>query len=300
MPVAVLGLVAALSTPDAYDLFVRARARWAAQQYPHYLSYDVKISGSAGDHVLTNTYTSVADTQTDLITVRATSAEEAAEPYVPHGVNVKAKLKITYSRHTQLSHPSDDGDVHASKTMNVTQREQYDLLGVPLLSPAYSFGLLPPQAIGKNPAATAPSLKTIASVTAVRRDYDVQYDGIETIDGATCYRLRLIPRREPSVYRLRQLWIDASTFTTRQALVQGNFTAGPGPTLPWVIRFTVIDGAMCVASETAMRPVKYLGRTFSNVTLTFENVQPIGTPGALWTLSMFRTSGDVLKEPPAR
>jgi hypothetical protein len=298
MPLAVLGLVTALSNPDAYGVFARARAHWAAQQYPHYLSYEVKISGIAGEHIVTNTYASFADTQSDVIDVHATSAEEAAKPYVPHGVNLRAKFKITYSRHTQLSNPSADGDVHASKTVNVTQREQYDLLGVPLLSPAYSFGLLPPQTLVKQPNAIAPSLKTIASVTAVGRDYDVAFGGTDVIEGVQCYHLQLTPLRSPSVYRLRQLWIDASDYSTRQAIVQGNFTAGPAPTLPWLIRFAPIDNTMYITSEIAMQPVKYLGRTYSNVTVTFENVQPIAAPGALWSLSLFRTSGDVLKEPP--
>jgi hypothetical protein len=52
-----------------------------------------------------------------------------------------------------------------------------------------------------------------------------------------------------------------------------------------------------IQDESAMTPVKYLGRTYSNVTIAFENVQPRDRLGSLWTLSMFRTSGDVLTEP---
>ena len=57
---------------------------------------------------------------------------------------------------------------------------------------------------------------------------------------------------------------------------------------------------MYVQNEIAMVPFKHLGRTYSNVTIAFENVRPVDTPGSLWMLSMFRTSGDVLKEPPVR
>ncbi|HKU68881.1 MAG TPA: hypothetical protein VJP85_13995 [Candidatus Baltobacteraceae bacterium] len=289
-------LTAALAAPDPYDVYARARERWAVQLYPHYLSYDVKISGVRGGTIVTNTYASLADTQGGAIHVRATSAEESAHPYVPRGIDLKANLKISYSRHTQLSHPSAGGDVNISKTMRVTQREQYDLLGVPLLSPAYSFGLTPAQTISQRQPAPQ-GLRTIASITAVRRDYDIRYAGTGSIDGTACYRLQLAPRREPAVFRLRELWIDAHDFTTRQAIVQGNFTAGPSPALPWRIRFAVVGTAMYVEDETAMEPLNYLGRTFANVTVAFENVQPQGSAGSLWMLSMFGTSGDVLREP---
>jgi hypothetical protein len=152
--------------------------------------------------------------------------------------------------------------VHFGQTVNVTPRDQYDVLGVPLLSPAYSFGLRPESPISKDQRGTAPtSLKTIASVTAVRHDYDVYYAGEETIDGAACYVLMLMPRREPAVFRLRKLWVDELTFETHQALLDGNFTAGPGPSLPWLVRFTNIAGATYIKDETAAAPVHYLGRT---------------------------------------
>jgi hypothetical protein len=294
----VFGIVTAVANPDPYALFARARARWAAQQYPHYLSYTVRISGVEGDRTVTNTYASFTDTQTGAIRVHATSAEEAAQPYVPRGVNFNATLKISYSRHTQLSQPSADGDVHAAKTMNVTQREQYDLLGVPMLSPTYSFGLTPAGTAEKTQTAAPPSLKTIASLTAVHRDYNVRFDGIEPIDGVACYRLKLTPRGSPAVYRLREVWIEPSAGTTRQALLQGNFTEGPAPALPWLVHFALLDGAMYIRSESALQPVSYLGRTYTNVTVSFERVQTIESPG-LWSLSLFRTSGDVLEEPPS-
>jgi hypothetical protein len=298
MLLAAVGAAAALSVPNPYDIYARARARWAAQRYPRFLAYDVKISGNSGNALVTNTYASTADTQSGEINVRATSAEEAANPYVPHGADFKVKLKVTYSRRTQLDHPSAGGDVQISKTVRVTQREQFDLLGVPMLSPEYSFGLSSDRAVATpSTPLPAPGLKTIAAVTAVRRDYDIRYDGIDTVDGAACYHLQLTPDREPSRYRLRQLWIDAQTFAPRQAAVQGNFTAGPGPQLPWLIHFAMAGDLTYIQDESAMTPVKYLGRTYSNVTIAFENVQPRDRLGSLWTLSMFRTSGDVLTEP---
>jgi hypothetical protein len=76
--------------------------------------------------------------------VRATSLEEAVHPYAPHG-NFNTKLSISYTRHPKpFFAPSIDGggDIHVSKTIYVSRKEQSDVLGIPMLSPTYSFGLL--------------------------------------------------------------------------------------------------------------------------------------------------------------
>lgn len=292
-----LGLTAALAAPDPYEIYARARARWASQQYPRYLTYLVRISGDTPRGLVANTYTSIADTATNDIHVHATSAQEAAHAYVPHGINVNFNLTLSYSRHTQHRDPSA-GDVSLAKTIHATEREQVDLLGVPQLTPAYSFGLAPDRPSSNAPnVSQLPAFKTIAAVTATRRDYDIRYAGLEIIDGAACYHLHLAPRRNPARFRLRDLWIDDASFVTHQAEVQGNFTAGPGPALPWLIRFSVADDLMYLSSETALAPVNYLGRTYSNVTVAFEQVRATDAMGSLWSVSLFRTTGDVLKEP---
>lgn len=293
---------AALASPDPYALYARARDRWAQQSYPRYLSYSVVISGDATAGAVTNSYASFVDTVSNTINVRATSVEEAAHPYVPHGANVNVKLKVSYTRHPKLFSPpsvdGDDGDIHVSQTVRVTKRDQFDLLGVPLLSPTYSFGLRPDEALEPKVSTTAPpGLKTIASITAVRRDYDIAYGGVEPIEGSACFRLTLTPRRDPSHFRLRELWIDAQSYATRQALVQGNFTAGPAPALPWLIHFAEIDNATYITREDALRPVRYLGRTYRNVSVSFTGLQPAAAPDVTWRLALFTTSGDVLREP---
>lgn len=297
-----LALAATVSGPDPYEIYARARGFWAAQRYPHYLSYRVRISGDLPASTVTNTYASFADTLADVVHVRATSAEEAANPYVPHGTNVDVKLKVSYTRHPKLfsgaSADGDNGDIHISKTVHVTQAQQQDILGVPLLSPAYSFGLRPgdPQERGGN-ASPAPGLKTIAAVTASRRDYAIRYDGVQTVSGIACYHLALTPLRDPAQLRLRELWIDTRNFATRQARLQGNFTAGPGPTLAWNISFAEHGGALYIQSEDAAQPVHYLGRTYAGVRVTFDDVQAAAAPDFTWSLSLFKTSGDVLREP---
>jgi hypothetical protein len=217
---------------------------------------------------------------------------------------VDAKVTIGWALHPHLgAAPSvnGNGDVNVTKTMPVSSREQADLLGVPVLSPAYAFGLAPQTATvnQSNPAPPTPTgLKTIALVTASQRgDYNVRFAGTQTIDGAPCDVLELTPRGDPTLLRLRKLWIDEQTFATRQALLQGNFTAGPGPRLPWLVHFAQHDNLTYIEEEDALTPVHYLGKTYTNVSVRFSDVTASGPPDVTWRISMFRTSGDILREP---
>lgn len=289
---------------DPYALYALARSRWQAQKYPAFLTYTVTIAASERGRAVANTYISAADMQTGAVHVQATSIEESAHPYVPRGVTVRARLNLSYSRNAKLfTPPSVDGggDINISKQMNVSAQQQYDLLGVPLLSPAYSFGLAP-QAEMQPARVIEPSTvrgpKTIASVTAVPRDYDLTYAGMDTVDGAACYHLRLTPRHDPDKLRLRELWIDPDGYVPRQALIQGNFTEGPGPKMPWLISFMRTGNAVYIAQERAVGTVQYLRHTYADVTISFGQLKPAATIAPLWNLTIFGTSGDVLKEPP--
>ncbi len=294
----------AAAAPDPYAIYAQARARWQSQSYPAFLTYRVTISGADGTGTVTNTYGSSTDTATNAIAVTATSVEESAHPYTPHGVTLQSKISISYAGKPVLGKaPSVDptGIVHVSRVMPISNQQQYDLLGVPVLSPTYSFGLAPAGAPSRSAAQAVrlqTVLPTIASVIAVRRDYVIRYEGLESIDGIACYHLALAALRDPATFRLRALWIEKDSYYTRRALVQGNFTQGPGPRLPWLVRFNRSGPLIYIADETAVGTVKYLGHVYANVTVRFSDVLPSANPPSpTWALSMFRTSGDVLREP---
>lgn len=295
---------ATAEAPDPYAIFSRARSRWSAQAYPRYLTYSVRISAMENGREVSNTFASFADTSQRSIKVRATSSEELAHPYIPHGVAIHSKITLSYAGKPVLgAAPTVDGGpatIKVTKTMRNSPPEQYDIFGVPELSPAYSFGLAlqsTPSMQQPVPASTETPLKTIAEVTAVQRDYDITYGGVDDVDGAACYHLRLSPRRDPGVFRLRELWIDEEGFATRRALIQGNFKEGPGPRLRWLIHFTTIDGLTYISDETAFGTVRYIGHAYAHLTVAFTGIQSSGAPGTMWSLAMFKTSGDVLQEP---
>lgn len=285
--------------PDPYAIFARARSYWSAQTYPAQISYVITVSGNERDREIRNDYEAFASTITGQITVNATSKEEAARPYTPHGATVKVNLRISYAGKAPHAPQADpQGVIGVSKSMNVSKMQQYDLLGVPLLSPTYGFGLSIATLAEHRAAPELPAgLKTIASLSVGSRDYDIRFAGDSTIGGTPCYDLQLRPLHNPGKYRLRELWIAQATYAPLQALIQGNFTEGPSPRLPWLIHFVTANGVTYISDEAAQSPVQYLGHTYTNVTIAFNDVEPVTTPDPLAQLSMFRTSGDVLREP---
>jgi hypothetical protein len=177
-----------------------------------------------------------------------------------------------------------------------------DFLGVPHLAPTYSFGMAPfvpaptPTPFNSaalvteirtefhdpNPRASAtpqPSpgsdLREIATVVAHNRDYSISLVGTETIDGHPCYHLALVPLRDPGRYRIRQAWIDETSYAPWQLQDQINFVSGPGTKVSWMIHFGDVDGAHYIREEEAQAPMAAGGEIYTKTALRFENVHAV-------------------------
>ncbi|MBD5635548.1 MAG: hypothetical protein IAI49_13815 [Candidatus Eremiobacteraeota bacterium] len=134
----------------------------------------------------------------------------------------------------------------------------------PLIEPNAAFGLLhreqkpvlaldgrsadaaaprpePSPSASPAPAADAP-LRELAHVEAVSRDYAIAVAGTERIRGADAYHLTLTPLRLPNVNRLRDLWIDATTFETAQLAVHGLFDGKPYQDARWLVSYVELSG----------------------------------------------------------
>lgn len=120
------------------------------------------------------------------------------------------------------------------------------------------------------PTPTSSGLKQIAVVTAFARHYIISLVGIEPLDGAPTYHLKLQAVVEPHRYRLRDLWIDTQTYATRQLVSDGNFTSGPWPGAPWTVRFAQIDGATYIADESAAQPFEYGNLRYTATTVEMQ------------------------------
>lgn len=285
---------------DPYSIFSRARAVWSAQHYPQYLNYTIAVSVTEHGVDKSKHYHLSYDTHSEQIDVNPVSDEERAAPPVPSGFiwHLKPKRQFQTLFDKKVGNPG----------------EAVDYLGVPKLSPTYTFGMKataggedgrdddaliaeirrefndPMPTAKNNELAKDGKLKSIANVTSRARNYTIRLADIEALDGQECYHLVLQPNYDPQQFRLREAWIDTHTFQTRQLLSAGNFT---GSEVPWLISFANVDGAVYIASEVAQAPVGVGEHRYEHASVMFQGIAPASRPthmsGTFVTTQMLMT-----------
>jgi len=258
----------ASADPDAYQIFDRATHVLQAQSYPDPIFYRTTVHVSEGVKDEFEHFHAEAFSGSD-IRVRGVSDEEAAAPHETGGVNFKLVFSVGWN--------TGAGGQTGTVTQDAHRKEASpDYLGVPLISPIYSFGLIPERTDdrGSSSGGVSGSLRTIATVTASGRIYNIALLGTETINGLYAYHLRLTPTSRPDRYRIRELWVDVYTYQIIQLQTQGNFTAAPMANVPWLVTFQNIGGNIYIRDETALEPlVFHHDRTFSTASIAFDDIR---------------------------
>ncbi len=274
---------------DPYAIYDRAKAFWLTQEYAPYLTYRVAVQVTQGGTTRVEHYQSMFDatTTTGTTYVDEISDYEQEHPVYVHGMNLFFNISLygAGGKPMQLNKPLPP----------------IDFIGVPELTPTYSFGIAPfvrvppPDAADSAAALIAeireqyhdpypawrkpfagPMLPTIAHVVVPSYQvYKISYAGTDVVDGHTCYHLVLEPRTEPYRYRLRDIWVDTATGATWRLDIALNFIRGPGTQTPWTIDFNNVDGVQYIDEETAKRPLHFEGQTYSRTVVSFEDVQPV-------------------------
>jgi hypothetical protein len=269
----------ASAAPDPYEIFAKARGYWLLQHYPQRLEYDVAVDVTEGGTEKVERYSTDYDAVNDVVIVDPVSDYQREHPTVAKGI----ELGIL--------------GFHVNKPLPPA-----DFLGVPHLAPTYSFGMAPfvpaPSPTPFNSAALvdeirkefhdpnprisasaspAPDeqLQQIANVVAHNRDYTIALLGTETIDGHPCYHLGLTPMHDPGKYRIRQAWIDETTYAPWQLLDALNFRDGPGTSVAWTIHFGDVDGVHYVSEEDAQAPMSTNGLIFTKAAVRFEHIHAV-------------------------
>lgn len=236
---------------DAYDIWLRARSAVTGSRYPAKLDYTIEVDGIDGDRPATAHYRAAYDSDAGTIALFPISDETLAAPApVPHGINVNILV-------FRIGHP-----------------EPYlDLLGEPLLSPTYSFGMRYASG-GIAHVSQSGSLPVIATVSAQKPEYRVDLVDEPAIDGVPTYHLGMTPLRDPKNNRLRQLWVGESDYLPRRAEISGNFEQAPMVDVPWTVDFSVVDGAAYIEREIAGETLRLPHRrVVRDATISFENVR---------------------------
>lgn len=223
--------------------------------------------------------------------------EELAHPYTPHGINTYLNL-FGSGKGIPLSAP----------------QHTFDFLGVPILAPNYSFGVAhyvphktdpdyaalvqqirrdfrDPAKAFSAPPASSNGLKTIASVQAISRDYVMRLVGMEIVRGHDDYYLALEPVRDPKRYRLRQLWVDSTTFALDRVTTQGNFVFGGATDVTWTTDFDDVDGTPYIECEHTDQAFSDYRHKYDSASVIFTNVVPTTIPPYA-SISDFRVNGE--------
>jgi hypothetical protein len=256
----------ASADPSAYQIFEHARRVLRAQSFPDPIFYRTTVRVSEGAKDESEHFSGEAFAGGD-VRVEGISEEEAAAPHESTGVNFKLSFSIGWNQGAGGQTETIAQDAHRKEASP-------DYLGVPLITPTYSFGLGSDQGGSATaPPAGAGNLPTIATVTAIGRAYDVTLLGTESIGGLYAYHLQLRPTSHPGRYRVRDLWVDVYTFQIVQLETQGNFTDAPMATVPWRVTFQYVDGNSYIKDETALAPLAFPhDRTFSSATVSFDDI----------------------------
>jgi len=258
-------------TPDADAIFSRARDAASMQRCQARLEYIIVVAADIDGRVEENHFRASYLYDLDYLHVNAFSREEQQHPYVPHGSNIVVApfgielIGLSRALTTKINH---DGP-------------PLDLLGVPVLKPSYTFGLKRASQGSPQPQDTQPpsGLRVIGSTSALLRDYAVELVAVEKYEGDEAYHLRLTPLHEPRRYRLRELWVDASSYAVLQIVTNGNFGEGPPTKSKWVTTYHDVDGCRVIDREVALDALDYgRDRKFEKTTIGRRHQRPERVP----------------------
>jgi len=117
----------------------------------------------------------------------------------------------------------------------------------------------------------AKPLTTIGMVQARVRDYKVELIGMDRYEDRETYRLRLPPLHDPARFRLREMWVDAKSYSMLQVESEGNFSDGPPTKARWLTTFQSVNGCRVLGTETALSALDYgRNRKYEDTTISFS------------------------------
>lgn len=265
---------------DADALFLAARQARSQSAYPHYARYATVVRYRNGAREVTRAWDTTEDIRLRLVHARALSRQDAANPHVPRGINVRGSISIGIAAPVAPGAMSVPGQgLSLSRILNAERPD--DPIGQLTLAVDQDFGVaIDAVRIGATAdmseiSANAAALPHIGRTGAVARTYEITDLGDVTEDGAALHHLRLRPLRDPYRNRLRELWLDAKTSLPVRAVVAGIGNHHPLDTVRWRVDFAQLEGGTYVARETALAPVDYgKGGMLTDVVITFAELRP--------------------------
>ena len=244
----VLSAPAPTATPDALGerYYQLARAAWRAQAEVPYVRYGARVRYEHHFHTFVDwwdAYYRTSDGRLDVTRLHDPEDENkrlSGAPIVVFGL------------------PLGDSNPIAEKI------EVDD----PVTPPTFSFGLAP-KSIGSVPIGAAPApppaaddgLREIAVVSTAHRIYDVRYAGTAPLGGVDAIHLTFAALRDPKVNRLRELWLDPTTYRTMEVRVQGLLEGKPFDGASWHATYVEVEHRNYLQRIVADEPLHFGANT---------------------------------------
>ena len=286
---AIFGSVAnASETPSAETIFAFAKNAWRARLETPFVAYNMRERYEWRGRTHDNWWQVAYRDRDRALALRRTivAADEAKRlrgsaitfNFKVHKGNVHADSLDTNPDADAF--PILDPQIEPNASFGLVRREPKAVLVgnvrpfaspgplAPIASPAPSATATPTAV--PSVSATEKPLREVARIEAVARDYRIVLAGTETIRGIDAYHLALTPLRDPHVYRLRDLWVDTSTFGTVRLAIQGLFEGKPYDDARWVVTYTTIAGRSYVQQIHTDDTLRFgLDRTVAGLTFDF-------------------------------
>jgi len=227
----------------AEALFARAKAYWQARTDVPYLRYGALVRYEHNRHVFDNWWDAYERTSDKAI---------GLTPLIDPVENNRRIGGVPFS-------------IFGVKIFDTNPDAEPVRLDEPRIDPTSSFGVAGSVAnvAMPEPAASVPSpaasgeLREITSVAVASRAYQIELAGTERLDGVDALHLTLVPLREPAVNRLRDLWLDPTTYRTIQLNVQGILNGKPYDAVEWTVRYTLVEGREYLQQLVADEPLHF-------------------------------------------
>jgi hypothetical protein len=236
------------SDPQAERLFQQARAVWRARTDVPYLRYGALVRYLHSGHVFDNWWDAYYRTSdgalslTPLLDIDEQHKRLGGVPFSIFG------LKIFDTNPDAEPIRLDEPRIAPSENFGILGR------GELLLSPRTSSQPLASPSPGPSDSGDP---REIGRIEASARDYRLALAGSEMMQGVDAIHLTLEPLREPTLNRLRDIWLDPATNRTLQLNVQGILNGKPYDGVLWTVRYTVVDGREYLQQIIADAPLHF-------------------------------------------
>jgi hypothetical protein len=265
-----------LATVQGDAIFAHALAAAKRDGYSRYAKYNVVVTFTNGAHHV-DSWATTEDMVHASVYADIFSQQERDDPSTPHGTNFGVGLGLNDA--SQRSVGANDGTPSTSTAVaapvKLSGGDTSDPVGPVALAIDQNFGLTPPRPyVVVHEGETFSSRADGFTVIGGTRE-DVPRYRVTLLDTTgNVAHLRLVPLRDPTLNRLRELWVETDTGHVQQAIVAGVGTRPPIGESHFKVTFVRKDGGTYISTIRSTESIHFGDDDdVTDLMFTFENLE---------------------------